>query len=191
MNALSYIQRLFLLAAISCLVVSCGSPAKSYYRLSSDGPAPDKSGKTVGFGPVTVAAYLERPNIVFEEGPNRMAVSESHRWAGDLADNISRVTAANLGRQLGTGNIRIYPWGADKGLDYQITVDIHEFHGNAAGDAILSATWRAYALPAGTQIKSKSFAATEPLKADGYDELIAAQSRLLSALAADIAGGLK
>ena len=74
---------------------SC-APAKSYYLLTPEGPAPSGGGRGIGVGPVSLAAYLDRPNLVFREGSNRFAVAESHRWAGDLEDNISSVLAANL-----------------------------------------------------------------------------------------------
>jgi uncharacterized lipoprotein YmbA len=40
-------------------------------------------------------------------------------------------------------------------------------------------------------VVSKSWSGSEPLKADGYDELAAAQSRLLGRLASEIAATLK
>ena len=46
-----------------------------------------------------------------------MAVSEDNRWAGDLSASIARVTAANLGRAMKTGNVRTYPWQRDEEID--------------------------------------------------------------------------
>ncbi len=145
----------------------------------------------LGVGPVSLAGYLDRPNLVFQEGGNSMSVAESHRWAGDLEENIARVTATNLGRRLGTGNIRTYPWGSDGELRYQVTLDIRQLHGTAGGDAVLDAAWRVYSLPDRRMISSKSWSGTEPSNADGFDAVAAAQSRLLARLATEIAATLR
>jgi uncharacterized lipoprotein YmbA len=66
------------------------------------------------------------PEPGHRRGPNQLAVAEDHRWAGDLASSIARVTAANLGRRMNTGNVRTYPWQGDEGIRYQITLDIRQ-----------------------------------------------------------------
>ena len=172
------------------LLVGCGAPSKSYYLLTPAGPLPAGGGRGIGVGPVSLPAYLNRPNLVFKQSSNLLAVSESHRWAGDLEDNISSVLAINLGRRLGTGNVRTYPWASDKELRYQISVDIRQLHGTAEGDAYLEASWRVYSLPSRAMVTSRSWSGTEPLKKDGYEELAAAESRLLDRLSAQISKGL-
>ena len=74
-------------------------------------------------------------------------MAEDHRWAGDLAASIARVTAANLGRRLHTGNVRTYPWRNDGEISYQVTLDIRQLHGGDDGYAVIEAGWRAYSLP--------------------------------------------
>ena len=181
--------RLFVLA-VTLFLAACAAP-KSYYVLTPEGPAPSGGGMAVGVGPVSLAGYLDRANLVFQESGNRMAVAESHRWAGDLEENVARVTATNLGRRLGTGNVRTYPWGSDSELRYQVSLDIRQLHGTAGGEAVLDAAWRVYSLPDRRMVASKSWSGSEPLKADGYDELAAAQSRLLGRLASEIAATLR
>lgn len=182
-------MRLLLLALTLCLA-SCAAP-KSFYVLSAEGPAPSGGGTGIGVGPVSVAGYLDRANLVFQESGNRMSVAEDHRWAGDLQENISRVMATNLGRKMGTGNVRVYPWGSDTELRYQISLDIRQLHATSDGDAVIDAAWRVYSLPDRRMIASKSWSGTEDLKVDGYDEMAAAESRLLARLAGEIAATLR
>ena len=188
-RSFSKLLSLLLLALAAWTLSSCSS-ALSYYILTPEGPAPSGGGKGVGVGPVSIAAYLDRENLVFQESGNRLAVAESHRWAGDLEDNITSVLAANIGRQLKTGNVRTYPWADDSGLSYQISIDIRQLHGTSDGDAFVEAAWRVYSLPSRKMTTSKSWSGTEPMNVDGYDELAAAESRLLSRLAAEIASSL-
>ncbi|MFZ9937066.1 MAG: PqiC family protein [Luteolibacter sp.] len=179
----------FLLACL--LLAACGTGARSFYMLTGDGPAPSGGGTGIGVGPVALAEYIDRPNLVIAQAENQLGIAESHRWAGDLSSSIARVTATNLGRRLNTGNIRTYPWRGDDGLHYQITLDIRQFHGAADGHAVIEAGWRAYALPERRIVASRTFTGRQPLAADGYQPLVAAQSRLLSRLADDIAASLR
>ena len=114
------------------LVCSCGVGTRSFYVLTADGPAPSGGGDAIGVGPVMVAEYADRPNLVMAESGNRLAVSDDHRWAGDVGSAVARVTATNLGRRWGTGQLRTYPWRNEDGLRKQITIDIRQFHGDIA-----------------------------------------------------------
>lgn len=183
-------MRLPLLLLPILLLASCAEP-KSFYVLSAEGPPPAGGGMGVGVGPVSIAGYIDRPNLVFQETGNRMAVAESHRWAGDLEENIARVTANNLGRRLGTGNVRVYPWGSDSELRYQISLDIRQLHGTDNGEAVIDAAWRVYSLPDRRMTTSRSWSGTEEMGVDGYDALAAAESRLLGRLATEIARSIR
>jgi uncharacterized lipoprotein YmbA len=184
------IRRFILLASVF-LLAACGLGSKSFYVLTADGPAPSGGGAGIGVGPIALAEYIDRPNLVIAESENQLSVAESHRWAGDLESSIARVTAANLGRRLHTGNVRTYPWPGDDGITWQITLDIRQFHGGADGYAVIEAGWRAYSLPDRKLKASRTFVDREPLSADGYQPLVAAQSKLLSRLADDIAKELR
>lgn len=184
------IQRLLLLLAIA-LLAGCGASSRSFYVLTADGPAPAGGGAGIGVGPVILAEYLDRANLVIARSPNQLAVAEDHRWAGDLSASIARVTATNLGRRLHTGNVRVYPWNNDGDINYQVTLDIRQLHGGDDGYVVIEAGWRAYSLPERKIKASRTFVDREPLQTSGYPALVAAQSRLLSRLADNIAAGLK
>lgn len=177
--------------ALIALILSGCAGSRSYYVLTADGPSPSGSGRGIGVGPVVLAEYLDRVNLVVQDAPNRLAVAEDHRWAGDLAASMARVTATNLGRRLKTGNVRTYPWQRDEEISDQVTLDIRQLHGCEDGHALIEATWRVYSLPSRHLKASRSFVAREKLTADGYQALVAAQSRLLARLADDIAAGMR
>ena len=178
------------LALCAVLFVGCAS-SRSFYVLTADGPAPAGGGHGIGVGPVVLAEYIDRSNLVVQAAPNRLALAEDHRWAGDLAASIARVTAANLGRRLNTGNVRTYPWQHDEEISDQVTLDIRQLHGGADGFAVIEAGWRVYTLPDRRLKASRTFVAREQLAADGYQAMVAAQSRLLARLADDIAAGMR
>ncbi len=80
-----------MLAVMAMLVAGCSTPADEYYLLSAAGPAPTGGGMGVGVGPVTVAEYLDRSNIVFQSGPQKLEISDRHHWAGDMRKSVASV----------------------------------------------------------------------------------------------------
>lgn len=181
----------FLLLCIALVAASCSQPNKTYYVLTAAGPMPSGGGVGVGVGPIALAEYLDRTNLVISETPNQLSIAEDHRWAGGLSASIGRVMAANLGRQLKTGNIQTYPWLRDDELRYQVTLDVRQFHSDSEGFAVIEVGWRLYQLPERTLKISRTFVDREPLSSDGYTPMVAAQSRLLERLAVTIAASIR
>lgn len=181
----------FLLLLTALLAAACSQPNQNFYVLTPGGAVPSGSGPGIGVGPVSIAGYLDRVNLVTQESPNQLGVAEDHRWAGDLAESIASVTAANLGRLLHTGNVQTYPWQTDREIRWQVTMDIRKLHSQTDGFAIIEAGWRAYSLPDRRLVASKTFTDREALTADGFDASVAAQSVLLERLAESIASQLR
>lgn len=184
-------KNIFATITLAILVAACGSTTPTFYVLSPEGPLPSGGGTGIGVGPVTLAEYVDRQNIVIQSGPNKMELAESHLWAGDLDDSVARVIATNIGRRLGTGNVRTYPWQRDSEIDYQVAMDIREFIAGNDGYAHIEASWRIYSLPGSKLIRSKTFVAQEPIATEDYESVVAAQSRLLGKLSGDIVSSLK
>lgn len=179
------------IGVVSILLAGCAGPEDQYYLLTASGPAPTGGGYGIGVGPVTVAEYMDRSNMIFQSGPQKLEVADGHHWAGDVRKSVASTMASNLGRELGTGNVRTYPWERDDELRYQVSLDLRQFHGTADGHALLEASWRVYLLPGGNLVSAKSGTYLEPQARDGFEELAAAQSRALQRLAADIAKGMR
>lgn len=173
------------------LIAGCGNPNPTFYMLSPEGPLPSGGGTGIGVGPVSLAEYVDRQNIVIQSGPNKLELAESHLWAGDLDNSVARVVATNLGRRLDTGNVRAYPWQRDSEIDFQVAIDIREFIAGSDGYAHIEATWRVYSLPGSKLVRSKTFIAKEPIENEDFEAVVAAQSRLLGKLSEDIAASIK
>ena len=180
-------KRIFPIIICALALGSCSIGYPSFYTLSAEGPSPDTDGIRIGVGPVILAEYMDRPNLVVQTSANQMEVAERHLWAGDLDNSISRVLSVNLGRQLNTGNFRTYPWLRDSEVDYQVAMDIREFVAGSDGYAHLEANWRVYSLPGRKLNASKTFIDKEPIKKESFESMVAAQSELLRRLSVDIA----
>lgn len=169
----------------------CAGTKPTFYVLSAEGNLPSGGGTGIGVGPVTLAEYVDRSNLVIQTSPNKIEMVQSHLWAGDLDNSVARVIATNLGRRLNTGNVRTYPWQRDSEIDYQVAMDIREFLAGDDGFARIEATWRIYSLPGSKLVRSKTFIAKESIASEDYEAVVAAQSRLLGKLSADIAAGIR
>ena len=187
MKLIFKMKRFFYLISCAFLFSACGNPYPEFYTLTPEGPSPSGGGTGIGVGPIILAEYVDRQNLVIQTSPNKMEVAEFHLWAGDLDHSIARVVSINLGRRLQTGNVRTYPWLRDSEIDYQVTMDIRDFIAGADGYAHIEASWRVYALPGRNMIASRTFSGKESIATEDFEAMAAAQSRLLARLSEDIA----
>ncbi|HMJ06296.1 MAG TPA: PqiC family protein [Chthoniobacterales bacterium] len=170
---------LFCLAAAAGLLGACGG-ADNYYRLNAIEAAPTgaSSGVSVGVGPVVLPAYIDRPEVVFESGPNEFQIPPNALWIGTLQENISRALAADLGAILHSRNVREAGAGDFK-PQYRIALDIRRFHGISGREAVLDLSWKIEDGNTRQILARRSETFREPIKGDGYAAVVAAQSRLL------------
>ena len=183
----------FLPVVLVGLLTACGGARENYYRLSATAPAArgiSASGLSVAVGPVTLPSYIDRAEIVFASGPNEFQIPTNALWIGSLQENISRTVASDLGHVLGSRNVRA---GLESGFKprYRVALDLRQFHGISGQEAILDLSWRIQDGGSGELISRHSATFHERIIGDGYDQLVAAESRLLEQAAAAIAGTLR
>lgn len=183
--------RFIFCGALLGLLTACGGGAgANYYRLDATAPATaGGSGLSVAIGPVSLPTYLDRAEVVFATGPNEFQVPADALWIGSLRDNISRAVAADLGRLLGSGNVRS---GSEPRFNprYRVALDIRRFHGISGQEAILDLSWSIQG-GSGEMLSRHSAVFREQIVGDGYGPLVTAQSRLLEQCAAAIAASLR
>ncbi len=183
--------RFIFCGALLGLLTACGGGAgANYYRLDATAPATaGGSGLSVAIGPVSLPTYLDRAEVVFATGPNEFQVPADALWIGSLRDNISRTVASDLGRLLGSGNVRS---GSEPRFNprYRVALDIRRFHGISGQEAILDLSWSIQG-GSGVILSRHSAVFREQIVGDGYGPLVTAQSRLLEQCAAAIAASLR
>ena len=147
---------------------------------------------SIGVGPVKVADYLERSQIVTRATPSEVKLADFDRWAEPLAQNIPRVLADNLSALLCTKMVLVFPWRGAIPIDYQIEVEILRLDGNLGGNVTLEAQWMAFGpkdLRKLVAIKRSTF--REPLDGQDYQALVSAESRAIAKLSQEIARTLR
>lgn len=173
-------------------LTACGGATQKYYRLSADGPAPvGVTGLSVGIGPVTLPGYVDRAELVFQTTANEFQVPLDAHWTGTLKDNVSNVLAADVGSRLRSGNVVAFPWNPVLKLRYQVAVDVTQFHAISGKGAILEVSWRILNGADSQMISRHNARYEEPVQGDGYDPVVAAESRLVGRLADDVAASLR
>jgi len=139
-----------MIAVIAMLMVGCTGTSKpsKFYMLSSLPESESGASRaqangdlSVLIGPVTLPAYLERPQIVTLAGKHELVLDEFTRWAEPLQDNLYRVLAENLSLLLNTPKIFTYDRRGTMPADFQIIIDVTRFDSMANGDARLTVFW--------------------------------------------------
>lgn len=184
-----------LLLALALAACATSQPV-SFYTLSAEsaGRAPPRAGKglTVGLGPVTLPAYLDRPDIVTREGPNQLRLAEFHRWAEPLVPMVERVMARNLQALLGARDVLPLPSRRDVALDRVVEVDVAQLDADRDGNVVLDARWWVYDGDGAELLASgRSLIEEQGAPPPDYGAIAAAMSRAIAAASQDIAAAIR
>lgn len=141
----------------------------------------------VGLGPIHLPEYLNRPQMVVAVGENQYQLDEQHRWAERLDQNVSRVLAQQLAAKLGLEQVIRHPWPQRQVLDYQVSLDVLQFHQTASGESRFDAQWQ---IRQQEQIRlARHFNCTLPADSADPVQVVKAQSGCLAKLAEQISLG--
>jgi uncharacterized protein len=199
-NHLFRIKTLMPLSVMLTLSIGCSSspPTRFYLLNSMGGPAKEAQPSigdrcfTIGVGPVKLADYLDRQQIVTRAGSNELRLAEFDKWAEPLDRNFSRVMAENLSSLLCTKTIMVFPWSGSVPIEYRVEVEILHLDGKPGESATLEAQW--FVFGGGDTKKllvAKRSSFTEPSGGQDYQSLVSAQSRTVAALTREIAEAIK
>jgi len=185
----------WIVAAVLLTGTGCATtPPPTFYQLEE--PASNilsglDRGVAIGVGPINLAGYLDRPQIVTRTTAHELDLSEFNRWVEPLKDSVARVIIVNLSNMLETTRIYAIPRrNIDIPLAYRVEIDIPRFDGKLGADSILVARWTIYGRDDKALITRVSII-KEPSGGEGYDNLIAAQNRILKTLSKEISDTIK
>lgn len=171
-----------------------GTPPPAYYSLAvlADSEVAEPMASELRLGVVLrgVPEVLERLQILTRDG-YRVSLSEQNRWAAPPRQELERVLVGNLGRLLGSERVAVAPWPPYFAPTSRLVVDVLQLDGALCGEVVLQARW--VLTDATGKIARHQQTPTLREKADcsGYDGYVAAQSRALARLSADIAAAVK
>jgi uncharacterized lipoprotein YmbA len=181
-------------ASAMLVLVACGSsPAVHYYTLTSLPEGAVSPTSTAGrqgiiaIGPVELADYLDRPQIVRRSGPTTLSLLEVDRWAGSLQSDLARVLVDNFAKQLAAGGYLVLPWETTDAADSRIQVSVIRLEGTHQQGVLLDALWTLHGRERGEPLAAGKEIIVEPVTAEGGAALVEAMSRSLAELSRRIA----
>ncbi len=187
-----YIGRVFVLMVFLLAACSTTPPVK-YYNLNtlpemqqdvSEAVSGDHI--AVGLGLVAFPKFLDRPQIVIRQGPNRVEVSEFHRWASPLQGDFLRVLAQNISLLLPMSQVAVYPWKDQFSPTYLIKLNVEQFGGQFGKHVILDVTWSVSKQKDENNPVVKNSLIKEPVTTEDYEAIAAAKSRAVAVLSQEI-----
>lgn len=186
--------RLLFVAALSAFAAAgCGSsmPAR-LYTLSATATADGLPATTLSVvvGPVTLPATVDRPQLVVQDGPNRVTFEEFDRWAAPLDDGIARAVAGNLAVLLGTPRVAATSLPGFEPA-YRVRIAVERFDAVPGSTVTVEALWVVEPVTSSPRTVSGRTVTSEPVQGLDLTAVAAAQSRALAAVSADVAAAIR
>jgi uncharacterized protein len=141
---------------------------------------------TIGLGPITIPAYVNRPEVVTRVSESELKVSDTDRWGESLGTNVARVLGSDLARQLGTQQVVNYPWRLNTPIDYAVSIAFQRFEHTADGHVVIEANWTIRNGKDEKVIQTGSSSINEPSGPD-YASAAQAMSRGLAQVSRELA----
>jgi uncharacterized lipoprotein YmbA len=181
-----------LLALLSC-ATGClgGGIPPEFYTLRPTVPVatapPGRSEIGIVIGPLEIPRYLDRPEIVTQDGAHRLDVWDGHRWGGSLRTDMLRVMSDDLGTLLGTARVAVYPVEPPYPVRHRVLLDVLSFDAILGRSVLLHVRWTLVADAPGTAAIHEEFRIEAPVASPSFESLVAAQSAAIGALTREIA----
>jgi uncharacterized lipoprotein YmbA len=185
--------RFWIAGMMVALAAGCGSsPPSKFYLLNATATADNaaQARYAVIVGPVSIPAAVDQPQLVVQTSPNSVRPDEFNRWGSPLQDQIGRIVAADLATQLGTPRVTATPLPHFDAA-YRVAIDVQRFESVPAKSATIEAVWVVYATAGEARAQSGHTLAEESVTDGTFDSLVAAHSRALAVLSADISAAIR
>jgi uncharacterized lipoprotein YmbA len=191
--------RMLSLVLLLVWLAGCATPSQPsrFYRLESALPTaampqPGVAGQSlplIGIGPVQLASYLDRPQMVERSTRHRLRLHEFDRWAGTLQENAIQVLSDVMQRELSGAQVIGYPWHSSVRPDYEVVVTINRFE-RQGGRVRLEAGWTLLAQPQGRLVRLGRQPFETEVGGGDIEAMVAAASTALEQLGRSLAAEL-
>ena len=178
------IPPILIVLSLGLLLSACSSTPKtthSYLLRSSNSMETRELSATeaLSLRSLKVANYIDQPGLVLEQADGTIHAARNHKWAEPLRHSLRQFLCSEISAKADYDAFDAKQSSTGKQVDVMIT----RLHGDADGNAVLSAHWT---IGKGTHVRTFQFAKTTPLDGTGYDALVTAQKNLLTDLAGAI-----
>ena len=175
------------------VLVACGSsPPARYYALSEPAVTTvEKSGTTlVALGPLMLADYLQRPQIVVRGKDQQLHVAEYDRWAETPDRAIARWLARDLDAKLAAATV-IDATMPSSLPNYRIRGQIAQWDVDAGANAVLAVQWEIVDRDGKPVVAMRSSRYATPVgSASDYAQVVRGLNATLASFADEVAAAL-
>ena len=173
-------------------LVGCSvAPPTTFYQLQL--PVTDTDSRentiTVLLGPLRVADYLQRENVVQREADGSLSLSQQARWAGSLQDDTGQLLLRQISAQLGSSRIALYPDRVGMEPQVQVILSISRLDSGVEQPAVLEGQWRL--LDGKGMLRNSRVLRFEEAHNGDISDQVRAQSDLLGQLSTQLVEALK
>jgi uncharacterized lipoprotein YmbA len=183
------------LCLLTLAAAGCGtsSPARYYSLVPATsgvtGSLPPDVGASIG--PIRVADYLRRSQIVTRGEGVRTNLAEFDLWYEPLEKSFQRTVADNVATLLDSDRVLEFPAQSAFEAGYQVPAQISRFDTDAAGNAVLEVQWMVQDLDNEPVVPARRSRYTANVPAPGdYDAIVTALSGLVGDFSRDVATAL-
>lgn len=179
------------LASVFTLSAGCSFAPVEFYQLQREANSVSNQaeGPAVLIGPVKLADYLQREQILQRQTDGRLLHSREGRWAGDLQEEVGLLLLRQIAQQTGNSHIALYPDRVGVVQQAQIVLNISRLDSGPQQPAVLEAQWRL--LDAQGRTRDSNIVRFEEPHDGDLAAQIKVQSELLQRLADQLAVKIK
>ena len=183
----SALKYLLSICAPLLLLGACSStPQSNYYLLSAkatEALAPCHC--SIGVGPVTVAEYLNRPQITVTGKPGQLQIEQFQRWAEPVRYSVERVLVENLAIVTDSTQLVVHPWRQGQNPRYRVRIHILTMN-RETNSAVIKVQWQLSDSQSGKTISTHLESYKASVNGDGYRNLVEGFSDALLQLSVQI-----
>lgn len=139
--------RLLIAVFLILSVTACSkTPAARFYTLSpmtaenADNQSTLSNKHILSVGPIKVASYLDRSEIVTRSNSTNIELAGFDRWAEPFEDIVASTLSENISSILPSVSAITDVW-PEAEVDYQLLVKIKKFESDSGGTIHLAASW--------------------------------------------------
>jgi uncharacterized lipoprotein YmbA len=185
--------------ALSGLVSQAGCsfwrprPDQTRFYVLTEASAPPSATRApaalVALGPVHLAAYLDRPQLVTRVAPNEVVIAEAERWAEPLDGALAATLARNLARALGSDAV-LPPGDGAAHAAFEAALAVSRCERISAREVELAVRWTIRDDSGRVRLTRES-RLRQATAGSGAGDAVAALSQALAALSVELAAALR
>jgi uncharacterized lipoprotein YmbA len=182
-------RRALLMALVPTILAACTSPNPNLYTLSAIPGTPQAAGpRVVKLRTVSLARFLERPQIVRSSENFRLDVMSNDWWGEPLGAMLGRILVTEVTQRLPGSTVFLESGAISVNPDATVEINIERLDEDASGQLILAAQVAVTGRRAATQNIRFAVAPPDASMTGFASAASTALARLADAIAAMLAG---